>query len=218
MSKRDADDEELTEGQDLVDGRRRWDRSFFAEQARLKGDDDDLDHLLPKKKKLNLVPADARSFLRQRKSDLRLEDKLNKKEVVTTYSSKEHQGGYWCSTCECLIKDSQAWLDHINGRKHNRVLGMSMRVERVGVSKVRERLKQLKNAEGGESVDNIEERLQELRDAEDARRAKRKAKKQKKKEKEEKVQEVTKDEKAEVVEEAGEVDAMASMGLPTGFC
>jgi hypothetical protein len=25
--------------------------------------------------------------------------------------------------CDCTLKDSVAWLDHINGKKHNRALG-----------------------------------------------------------------------------------------------
>ena len=34
-----------------------------------------------------------------------------------------------CTVCECLLKDSLTWVDHINGRKHNRFLGMTMQVE-----------------------------------------------------------------------------------------
>lgn len=40
------------------------------------------------------------------------------------------QAGYYCSVCECILRDSQSYLDHINGKFHNRALGMSMRVER----------------------------------------------------------------------------------------
>ena len=40
------------------------------------------------------------------------------------------QAGYYCSVCECILRDSQSYLDHINGKYHNRALGMSMRVER----------------------------------------------------------------------------------------
>ena len=35
-----------------------------------------------------------------------------------------------CTVCECLLKDSLTWVDHINGRKHNRFLGMTMQVEK----------------------------------------------------------------------------------------
>jgi hypothetical protein len=28
--------------------------------------------------------------------------------------------------CDCTLKDSVAWLDHINGKKHNRALGYAV--------------------------------------------------------------------------------------------
>ena len=40
------------------------------------------------------------------------------------------QAGYYCSVCDCILRDSQSYLDHINGKWHNRALGTSMRVER----------------------------------------------------------------------------------------
>ena len=42
------------------------------------------------------------------------------------------------------MKDSQAWYDHINGKKHNQMLGMSMVVEKVSVDRVKARLAGLK--------------------------------------------------------------------------
>ena len=38
--------------------------------------------------------------------------------------------------CDALMKDSSSYLDHINGKKHNRLNGMNMKVERVDVNKV----------------------------------------------------------------------------------
>ena len=40
-----------------------------------------------------------------------------------------------------MMKDSSSYLDHINGAKHNKMLGMSMKVERVSVDRVKEKLK-----------------------------------------------------------------------------
>lgn len=41
--------------------------------------------------------------------------------------------------CDCVVKDSINFLDHINGKKHQRNLGMSMKVERSSLDQVKER-------------------------------------------------------------------------------
>jgi hypothetical protein len=40
---------------------------------------------------------------------------------------------------QCIVKDSANFLDHINGKKHQKALGMSMRIERVGLEAVKNR-------------------------------------------------------------------------------
>jgi hypothetical protein len=63
---------------------------------------------------------------------------------------------------QCIVKDSANFLDHINGKKHQRALGMSMRIERVGLEAVKNRFesnkrKQQQQAERNE--DDYETRL-----------------------------------------------------------
>jgi U4/U6.U5 tri-snRNP component SNU23 len=48
--------------------------------------------------------------------------------------------GWHCKICDCFLKDSHTYLDHINGRKHQRNLGYSMRVERSTKDQVLSRL------------------------------------------------------------------------------
>lgn len=45
--------------------------------------------------------------------------------------------------CDCFLKDSHTYLDHINGRKHQRSLGYSMRIERSTKDQVSSRLAML---------------------------------------------------------------------------
>lgn len=71
---------------------------------------------------------------RERKVDL--SSKLGKTQVVTAASTPSQQGGWYCEICKCGLKDSINYLDHINGKKHQRELGFSMRVERSTVTQV----------------------------------------------------------------------------------
>lgn len=133
-------------------GRRVWDKDFFARKAQLRqyenGQDPGMDFLAgegaPKSKKKSVLPPVERRLLQQRTEAVRLDADLGKMKVITPATPKHQQGGYWCDVCECLVKDSQAYLDHINGKKHNRLLGMNMTVERVSVDSVVQRLQQAK--------------------------------------------------------------------------
>jgi U4/U6.U5 tri-snRNP component SNU23 len=89
--------------------------------------------------------------------------------------------GWHCRVCDCFLKDSLTYLDHINGRKHQRYLGYSMRVEKStaeDVGGVLKGLAQKKNEDNGdnvvESVDFEEVILKREEDA--ARRKKERAK------------------------------------------
>lgn len=41
--------------------------------------------------------------------------KLNKTQVVSVTMPLSQQAGYYCSVCDCQLRDSQSYLDHING-------------------------------------------------------------------------------------------------------
>jgi len=69
--------------------------------------------------------------------------KLINKEVPITKNSEE-SSVYFCKVCNCSLKDNQAYLDHINGKRHNKMLGVSMKVEKVEVDAVRSKLLSLK--------------------------------------------------------------------------
>ena len=81
-----------------------------------------------------------RAKLRAREQEVDLTSKLGRAQAVSAAAPKSAQGGWHCSVCDCVLKDSKAWLDHINGKYHNAALGMSMRVERSSKDEVREKL------------------------------------------------------------------------------
>merc|ERR1712187_27645 len=108
------------------------------------------------------LPSSQRTYLKQRSDDLELDRDLGKSRVITTHTIKPMQGGYWCSVCECLIKDSSAYLEHVNGRRHNRNLGMNMKVEKIGVDRIKEKLRSMKKEPEAIDSDEIAARISAL--------------------------------------------------------
>mmetsp|Transcript_9533 Transcript_9533/g.13651 ORF Transcript_9533/g.13651 Transcript_9533/m.13651 type:complete len:297 (-) Transcript_9533:1130-2020(-) len=98
-----------------------------------------------------------RAFLKSRTQKVDLEGKLGTSEIIDPAAasatksnltdndvlkpssgvSKCSDGvGWHCRVCDCFLKDSLTYLDHINGRKHQRYLGYSMRVEKSTTEEV----------------------------------------------------------------------------------
>lgn len=87
----------------------------------------------------------ARAFIKARERAIDTEQNVGRTQIVTAAAMEAGAGaGFWCEVCTCLLKDSSAYLDHVNGKKHQRALGFSMRVERVGTDAVKSRLDALK--------------------------------------------------------------------------
>lgn len=86
----------------------------------------------------------SRAFLTARSVDLHLDAKVNKRKLVTDATPLAAVGGYWCELCQCTLRDSLTWLDHINGIKHQRRMGVSMRVEASTVEDVTAKLARVK--------------------------------------------------------------------------
>ena len=67
--------------------------------------------------KRNLPPG-QRDLLRAREYKVDLDSRLNKTSVVTANDNRDG-AGYYCEVCDCVIKDSMNFLDHINGKNPN---------------------------------------------------------------------------------------------------
>ncbi|KAF3967033.1 hypothetical protein CMV_008925 [Castanea mollissima] len=119
-------------------------------------------------------------------SDTIVISRSSSQKVVTPVAPLSQQAGYYCSVCECVVKDSANFLDHINGKKHQRALGMSMRVERASVDQVKQRFEVLKKRRvpGSFTEQDLDERiLKQQQEEEERKRQRREKKKEKKKEK-----------------------------------
>ncbi|KAJ3669296.1 hypothetical protein LUZ60_011246 [Juncus effusus] len=182
--------------------RRKFNKEEILEKARQRDEKDDGKH-----KSKDKGPPVQRQPLKHRDYEVDLESRLGKTQVITPIAPLSQQAGYYCSVCECVVKDSANYLDHINGKKHQRALGMSMRVERSSLSQVQQRFESLKKRKpaGTFSEQDLDERIQKHQEEEEERKRLRKEKKKEKKEKE----------KAVAQEEQEEVDPefLAVMGF-----
>ncbi|XP_069680425.1 zinc finger matrin-type protein 2 [Periplaneta americana] len=162
------------------DHRRKWDRDEY-ERLAAERIQEELDAQEKAKQK---QPPVKRELLRQRDYRVDLESKLGKSVVITKNTPSSQTGGYYCNVCDCVVKDSINFLDHINGKKHQRNLGMSMRVERSSLDQVKKRFEMNKKKLEEKKKDyDIEQRMKELREEEEKLKEYRKEKRKERKRK-----------------------------------
>ncbi|XP_020277461.1 zinc finger matrin-type protein 2 isoform X2 [Pseudomyrmex gracilis] len=143
------------------DHRRKWNREEYERIAlqRLQDEIAEEELGLPKQ------PAVKRELLKQRDYKVDLESKLGKSVVINKNTPSSQTGGYYCNVCDCVVKDSINFLDHINGTKHQRNLGMSMKIERSTLDQVKARFAQNKKKLEEKKKDyDLEQRVKELKE------------------------------------------------------
>lgn len=120
--------------------RREWDKEAFEQRAKERLEAELTLEDERERKKTEPRAIVQRAPLQRRTEDLQLTKHVNTRQVITGAEAMAGAGAYYCKVCECALRDSQNYLAHINGRKHNRMLGMSMRAERSTLGEVRSRL------------------------------------------------------------------------------
>jgi U4/U6.U5 tri-snRNP component SNU23 len=139
--------------------------------------------------------------------------------VQTSAGSRNEVGAFFCDLCDCTLRDNIAYLDHLNGKKHLRMMGFSARTERVTVVEVRAKLASLKRKREEITNYDLDARVKQLQEEEaEAKRQTREARKAKKSDEsgDEADGQKKKDDGPEVVAE--EVDPeLVAMGLPANF-
>lgn len=160
------------------DHRRKWDRGQYERlaQDRIKSISKDED-------KSDEAPS-SRELLKRRDYKVDLDSKLGKSVVISKTTPSSQSGGYYCNVCDCVVKDSINFLDHINGKKHQRNLGMSMKVERSSLDQVKQRFQQNKKKMEEKQKDyELDARVREAKEEEERykeyKREKRKDRKRK---------------------------------------
>ncbi|XP_044754897.1 zinc finger matrin-type protein 2 [Coccinella septempunctata] len=184
------------------DHRRKWDREEYERLAeeRRKGDKEEEDD-----QKIKGPPV-KRELLKTRDYKVDLDSKLGKSIVINKNTPTSQSGGYYCNVCDCVVKDSINFLDHINGKKHQRNLGMSMKIERSSLDSVKKRFEMNKKKIEEKRKDyDMAARMQEIAEEEEKLKEYRREKRREKR-------------KAEEMEEDNQVpDELISMMGFSGF-
>ncbi|XP_075159696.1 zinc finger matrin-type protein 2 [Haematobia irritans] len=158
------------------DHRRKWDKTEFQRKAQ--------ERLLNQANEKNDDEPVQRENLKRRDYKVDLDSKLGKSVVINKNTPSSQSGGYYCNVCDCVVKDSINFLDHINGKKHQRNLGMSMKVERSTVDQVKERFQANKKKMEEKQKDyELERRLREAKEEEERYKEHRKEKRKERKRK-----------------------------------
>lgn len=158
----------------IDDHRRKWDKEEYERLAKERLEEEERALLDPSDKN---EPPIKREMLKPRDYRVDLESKLGKSQVITKTTPSSQQGGYYCNVCDCVVKDSINFLDHINGKKHQRNLGMSMKIERSSLSDVKKRFEMNKKKQDEKKKEyDFEERMKELKEEEEKQKAYRKEK------------------------------------------
>ncbi|CAK8697303.1 zinc finger matrin-type protein 2-like [Clavelina lepadiformis] len=177
------------------DHRRKWDKDEYQKLAneRLKEEFD-------KTEKSSTEKPVKRELLKARSYKVDLDSHLGKSVVISKTTPASESGGYYCNVCDCVVKDSINFLDHINGKKHQRNLGMSMKVERSSLEQVQQRFEMnKKKLEEKKKQYDFEERMKELKEDEERLKVQRRERR--------------KERKRKANEDTGDSDIAAMMGF-----
>jgi len=131
-------------------GRRTWDRKEFSVMAenRLKKDIEKATKYGPD---ANLekrdLPSSMRDPVQARTKKVDLESGVGKTKAISFENGNNGKGsgGYYCSVCDVNVKDSRAYLNHLNGRRHQRNMGFNpYKLQESSLDDVKNKFKELK--------------------------------------------------------------------------
>lgn len=163
-----------------VDHRRKWDREEYERKAqeRLISEKEEEGKGKRKSPRFMDEPKVKRELLKAREYKVDLESKVGRTVVINKTTPSAETGGYYCDVCDCVVKDSINFLDHINGKNHQRNMGMSMKIKRSTLDEVRQRFAFKKaQKEMLKKESEMQDRLEDLKEEEarmaDYKKAKR---------------------------------------------
>ncbi|KAG0266910.1 zinc finger, matrin-type 2 [Mortierella polycephala] len=169
----------------------RWDMGEMEKRAQERAErekelrEEDEQRALGKstKKKSSSKTAPTEEDIAAAKSErLILESAVGKTQVVQG-GPTGRAPGFYCKVCDCVLKDSTAYMDHKNGKKHLKNLGVNTKAVREEVTDVIAKLESMKRKAEEPKKDkyDLDARLEEVKRQEDRERTERRERKKQKK-------------------------------------
>eukprot|EP01126_Amoeba_proteus_P006685 TRINITY_DN12344_c0_g2_i2.p1 TRINITY_DN12344_c0_g2~~TRINITY_DN12344_c0_g2_i2.p1 ORF type:complete len:244 (+),score=71.38 TRINITY_DN12344_c0_g2_i2:185-916(+) len=142
--------------------RKTWDKTLYREKAVQRAENERI---------TERVQPVERGLLKGRDFRLDFESAVGK----IQFGISSTQGGFYCQVCDCTLSDSTAYTDHLNGKKHQRRLGLSMRAKNVTLKEVRARIRE--NKRKMEEVYDFDTRVAQIREEDEREKKRRKEEK-----------------------------------------
>lgn len=129
------------------DNRRKWDNEYFK-KLQSSGDTPSSSSSSSSSPissidgKKEIVPPEERVAISHRTEAVDFSKDIGKRRVITDKSGEidRVKSGFYCATCDCVLKDSVSFLDHLNGRTHAARMGFNLKTEKASAQQVREKL------------------------------------------------------------------------------
>jgi U4/U6.U5 tri-snRNP component SNU23 len=221
--------------------RRTWDVETYEKKAKARAENEQIQEEETSSAVVHteeeFTPAQAgaagpegskRAFLKARSGQVDIDSKIGTTEIIAGDAAATLQQGvskdgvvktgvgWHCKVCDCFLKDSHTYLDHINGKKHQRKLGYSMRVERSTKDDVLNALSSLsKKKKEDEQAGEIQETSYEdvVKEKDEELKRRKEERKKRRQERKKRAQEQPEVEETEVGDNEEEVEVQVDPAL-----
>ncbi|KAJ1770948.1 U4/U6.U5 snRNP associated protein [Coemansia sp. RSA 1813] len=144
--------------------RRNWDNATYEKKAQDREQKTRTEEEDEERRRKGLKPrirsyeekSESKELLQAHKHGINLEGMVGKTQVVQASVAASGQPGFYCKVCDVTVKDSMSYLDHINGKNHQRMLNRSMKVAVETVDDVLAKLNDLRKAKQRQKVESAD--------------------------------------------------------------